>query len=1101
MISFIQNIRNVSKYESKLLVRSWFFRIFAILAIAVMVVINLVALLQQTAMWEMIILPSNIPYINMLLMNTGQAVIAIFLASDFLKRDRKLDTSEIFYVRPLSNAEYVFGKIWGNLRIFFILNLIATGISVTFAVISPDAAVDWRAYIFYFLTISIPTIIYIIGISILAMMIMRNQAITFVLLLGYIGATIFYLKDKFYYLFDYMVYSFPMMKSTIAGFPNLEDIIVHRMIYLFAGLACIFITVPLFGRLPNSSKGNYPWIILSLCTMFICVGAGYRHVEKILQQNENRRLYTQINNKYVHTPKMIIEQYDISVKQNRGTFASETKMTGITLAASQRFTFCLNPGLKIDEVRSEGRNLKFEREQQILLIDFGREIPVGDTVTLSVIFNGKLDNSFCYLDIPEEELNAGHKVRMVSIDKQYSFLTDDYMLLTPETYWYPRPGTGYSDESPDWQQTYFSRFALHVTPLPGLIPLSQGESVENTDGSYSFLPEYPMQAISLTAGRYRQKSCVRDSIRYSVWHIEGNDVFYATALDSIRDTIPAIIDNFKKDMERRLQLEYPFSRFSIIEVPVQFTCYPHSWSQAQETVQPEIAFIVERGFNMYQMYVKKNVENNLKRNNGHQTPQGAQMDALRNMIYGTFFNQLANVRVASERGKLNMSSGSNSYYIFPQFFNFRYNIFSTEWTVANRLIELYLQDDMDDGWTREINGINNFEKANILLERQTFKELLADSENRNMINEIVALKASQLFAPAEVNIGVRAVRDSMYSILKNYTFQNIRLENILDTLGRMSGIDILSSLPAWNEPVKLAVYSVGEPEVIAVNDRGTESIVVKVIITNSADCDGIVHVDIDVPWEDPRNSRKIVIPARRSMQLVYICEAVPDHVSVNTMNSRNLPMTVDLFLRDVTQRETRKLVEKDEDILLPEDYSDIVPDEVIVDNEDSTLFSISKKPVIGLLPKLLENPTDTQFKYSGFIQWMPPLQWTATTNGRFYGKYIRSAYFVRGVKDGDQTATWKIPVPSHGEYELYYHVFKTYDSRDNRRRRDKNLEYHFKVAYGEDVEDAYLDMSKALNGWERVGAYHFASDTVSVTLSNENEARCVIADAVKIVKR
>ena len=67
---------------------------------------------------------SNIPYLNLLLLNTGQAVVAVFLSSEFLKRDKKLDTSEVFYVRPLSNAEYVVGKIWGNLRVFLFLNLL-----------------------------------------------------------------------------------------------------------------------------------------------------------------------------------------------------------------------------------------------------------------------------------------------------------------------------------------------------------------------------------------------------------------------------------------------------------------------------------------------------------------------------------------------------------------------------------------------------------------------------------------------------------------------------------------------------------------------------------------------------------------------------------------------------------------------------------------------------------------------------------------------------------------------------------------------------------------------------------------------------------------
>ena len=71
---------------------------------------------------------SNIPYFSLLLLNTGQAVVAVFLSSEFLKRDKKLDTSEVFYVRPLSNAEYVVGKIWGNLRVFLLLNVLIWGL-------------------------------------------------------------------------------------------------------------------------------------------------------------------------------------------------------------------------------------------------------------------------------------------------------------------------------------------------------------------------------------------------------------------------------------------------------------------------------------------------------------------------------------------------------------------------------------------------------------------------------------------------------------------------------------------------------------------------------------------------------------------------------------------------------------------------------------------------------------------------------------------------------------------------------------------------------------------------------------------------------------
>ncbi|MDR0384733.1 MAG: xanthan lyase [Prevotellaceae bacterium] len=1108
----MQNIRYVSKYESKLLYRSWFFRIFALLAAAVLITFNIMGILTPGYnFWNLSTVPANIPYANMLILNTGQAIVAIFLASDFLKRDRKLDTSEIFYVRPLSNAEYVLGKIWGNIRIFVTLDLIMASLSVTLTAASPDVSVDWGAYIFYFLVICIPTLVYIIGLSVFMMLIFRSQAVTFVLLLGYIGATLFYLNDKYYYLFDYMTYYLPLMKSTIVGFPNIEEIIIHRSIYLFGGLACIFMTVPMLGRLPNSTKSSYPWVILSLCALMMCVNSGYRHIGRILRQDENRRLYTQINNKYVHSPKMTVERYDISVKQNRETFSSEVVMTGVALASSPVFTFCLNPGLAVTEVRESGTGgneasgaVKYIRDRQILLVDFGREIHAGDTVALSVAYGGKIDNSFCYPDVPKEKLSAVNRTGLLSIDKQYSFQKSDYMMLTPETYWYPRPGTGYSDKSPDWQQTYFSRFTLHVTPMPGLIPVSQGEGIENADGSYSFAPEYPAQAISLVTGKYIRHSFVRDSICYSIWHIEGNDLSYI-AVDSIRDTIPSVAHSIKEDMERQYDLDYPFKRFSIVEAPAQFFCYPHAWSQAQETVQPEMVFVAERGFNLYQLHTKHTIEMYKKYGIRNSNPAELQVSLLRNAMR-LFTSPVGNYNYSSSRGTYNISSEENRYFVFPQFFKFRYNIFSTEWNVANRLIELYMQNNAGRyEWGRTMNGISNSEKANILLEQYPFKDLLASEEHMDLINDIVAQKAMELFAPAEMNIGIDAFRDSVHSILKKYTFRNMQLENLLDTLGKMSNTDILSSVKTWNRPLNLPFYNIWQPDVINVKDRGKDYYVIQTVIGNNSAYDGIVHVSYRISGEDehnPKIKRKIMIPAMRDLQVTSVWEGRPEIMTVNTMISNNLPRTMSIPLNPFIRSENRKLSEKDEDILLPENYSGLNPDEVIVDNEDSTLFSLSQKPVIGLLPKMLDNIEKTTFKYSGLQYWNAPLEWTATTSETYYGKHILSACAVRSVTDrgGNQTATWKIPVPSPDQYELYYYMSVPSIIKDSRRWY-RDAEYRFKIEYGNEIEEAQINLSKSNDGWIQLGVYQFDSDTVRVTLSNECKFRYVIADAVKIVKR
>ncbi len=1102
-MTFISNIQSVAKYESKLLIRSWFFRVFTVLAVSIVAFLNFGLFVSEDMgrVWIATSIPSNIPYLILLLLNTGQAVIAIFLASDFLKRDKKLDTSEVFYVRPLSNAEYVIGKIWGNLRVFLILNLIVIGITAAFNLTSGE--VDWMSYIIYFLLISVPTLIFIIGLSIFLMLVLKNQALTFVILLGYIGLTVFYIEDKFYYLFDYMAYSLPLVKSTIVGFSNLGVILNHRAIYLFAGLAFVFFTICLFRRLPNSSRSNISWMFLAFCVILLSFTSGYWHIHSILYQSDIRAVYTNINNQYVATPKMAIYQYDLSVEQHPDNFSSEVTMIGTALESSNVFTFCLNPGLNIHSVHSGEHPLKFKRDKQIVLVDFGTNVAKGDTVSVTFEYGGQIDKSFCYLDIPPEMLQAPRKRFLFNIDKQYCFQTNNYLLLTPETYWYPRAGTSYSDKTPDWQQTYFSNYNLKVKPLPGLVPLSQGEGKSDEQGVYTFKGDFPSQTISLIIGNYQQKSVYSDSILCSIWHLEDHDYFTAV-FDSIQDTIPWLIRNVKEQLERDYKLEYPFKRFSIIEVPVQFESYERAWSQAQETVQPEMILFPEKG-SLLNLDVKREVKDQIrwsKHGDREITVVEAQMRTFNNFAW-TFMRTEGNYNFSlGSRGRTNFSAEANPYFLFPQIYNFRYNIFSWELPVSNGVIDLYLQNKSEIiGWEREINGISNNEKAILLLEKHTFKELLADVELRDLQNNIVGLEASRLFAVPEINIGVEAFRDSLYSLLKRNTFLNIKFEDMLDTLGSISKTDIRSSLKEWEETTPLPFYSIGTPELTKVVDRGgEEKFVLRMMISNNSDYDGIIHIEIrqnnwwNQALDDPRASTKVRMPAHTSKEFVSVWEEQIRNVEINTMVSGNLPNVIEQSIGNFKQ-EKNKLV-KDSIYVLPESSFDL-PGEVIVDNEDSTLFVLSTPAVVGLLPKWLDEVEDTSFKYAGVPPWRPPLQWTATTNAGYYGKYIRSAYVIKSG-DGSQTATWKVPVPESGQYDLFYHVYKDNELRWNNRARG---EYHFKVMYDDDVEDAYINMRKANEGWEQVGTYFFNSDTIRVVLTDECKLRSVTADAVKIVKR
>src|SRR5690554_6583733 len=246
------------------------------------------------------------------------------------------------------------------------------------------------------------------------------------------------------------------------------------MIYLLLGLGFIWLSIFLFRRLPNSKKASYRWLALSILFGAAGVGAAYHHVSSFMEAAAKRQLYTEVNNRYVNTPKMVIDRYDIDLKQHPRTISTEVELRGVALERASVFTFSLNPGLVVSEVSENNKPLTFTRDHQIVLIDFGRAVEPGDSIRFTMNYSGSIDEGFSYLDIPTEILEEEHASSMFKIDKKYSFQDENYVLFTPETYWYPRPGTSYSSENPDWQQAYFSHFRLKVTTINNLKALSQG---------------------------------------------------------------------------------------------------------------------------------------------------------------------------------------------------------------------------------------------------------------------------------------------------------------------------------------------------------------------------------------------------------------------------------------------------------------------------------------------------------------------------------------------------------------------------------------------------------------------------------------------------
>jgi len=1112
MIS-VHNITSIAKYEITTLLRSWFFRIFAILAMLFLFGFNLGTLIID-GNWDMKAMSSNIPYVNLLILNTVQAIIAIFLASDFLKRDKKLDTTDVIYIRSMSNGEYVAGKTIGNLVVFMILNVIILSEALIFNLIAEGVAVNWIAYLSYFLIISLPTLLFILGLSFFVMSILKNQAITFIILLGYVAITIFYLNTKYYYLFDYMAYSIPLLNSDFMGFGNLGAILIHRGMYACFGIAFIFLTISLLKRLPQSPFSNKITLIPALLFFVAGIWLGEMHVSTYVNNQKLRDNIRTLNDAYLNTPRLKVDSYQIEVNHNGDALEviAKLKVSNPHSGAVSNFVFTLNPGLELTNVRFNGQEANPKRE--INLIEFsGKKLESGESAEIEFDYHGSLNEAASFLDVDDKTLQETYSAFMFKIDKRSAIVSPDFVLLTRECNWYPIAGTSFGKKSIQWMQKQFSSFEISVKTKPGLTAISQG-NYEQKDGTYRFTNKKSLPQISLVIGNYAQKTDTIDGLVFNLYHHPKHD-YFSKFLEPVKDTIPDLIKTALKDYERKIDLFYPFQRFILIEVPAQFYSYPRTLIGEREQVQPENVLFPEKGL----LIQEADFEGSIKRmerwgNRGgdvQTTPEEKKINAFVNFL--SLFTQAASRPDFNRtQGEVQVAEKANPMYCFPLFYNHAYFVESDKWPISDRIFESYLKQSSESGamgWMRDMQGMTENEQANLALLDFSFADLLADPERVKIIDNVIQLKGQTLFSIIKRKAGDDAFNDFMFNFLKSIKFNSTTIEDFNSRIKQQFNTDLLPYMEKWFRSKELPGYLIGGLKAVNVLDGDRLKTMVKFKISNTEPTEGIVLAQFRLgEGGGPGRGRfgggganmetvdkLLYLEGNQTKEVSYLLDGTPRNITINTLASRNIPAELRLPLENIEQDTKAVPFEgekvSDSPVRLAE------KGEFICDDEDST-FYFTLTEDYSLLQKLLIKEDQTKDRYTGFNTWHPPRTWRATTNSSFFGKFIRSAHYIRSG-DGKKKVTWKIPIKGNGTYEVFSYIAK--NRRGRRDDQETAGEYTYTIYHEQEKEEVVVDLKSAEDGWNSLGSYIFSGDTVKVELGNKSAAKVVVADAVKLVKQ
>jgi hypothetical protein len=1124
----IHNILTVSKYESKTLFRSWFFRIFSIIALVFVFLFNLFT--QTSVGWpmgDMVWLPSKIPFINLYIINVAQAIIAVFLASDFLKRDKKLDTTEVIYMRSMTNADYVIGKTIGNVWVFFILNFVALGMVAIFNLASPFTQFSLAPYFYYFFLISFPTLIFILGFSFFLMSIIKNQAVTFVLLLGYIAATLFYLQNIYHYLFDYMAFHLPMTYSDFVGFGFLKDILIHRGIYLFLGLGFIGLTILLLQRLPQSQMVQKITMIVSVVFLSLGIGLGIKYINGVNTTDNHRAQMLELNNKYAVSPIVNVTKCSIVLEHSGEGISGEADMvlTNQNIEPLREIILTLNPGLEVTALSGA----KFSRELQLIKITPDSPLQTGAELNIKISYRGTIDETFCYLDMNRERLELWSQRGNGIVDKKHAFITPDYLLLTPETRWYPTAGISYSTYGLKWQTTQFIDFHLKVKTTNGLKAISQGKMSDEGNGAFDFAPETKLPQMSLAVGKYVTRSIEVDDIKYNLSFLEGHNTF-DPFFKILKDSITPVIRDLRKSWEIKVRFAYPYKRLNLVEIPVQFCSFSHVWTGAGEQVQPETVYLPEGGFKLSSANFaesKKMAERNMGRDNQTISPRETEENYFRRFVNDVLLSS----KTAPSRGGGGIHFGgpsisqeeNNPYFIFPNYYNFITYIKSENYPIVNRAIESYLSKaatETGNTFMRNFTGLSDTEKGNIALQDASFAEILTKQDDPDVVNNVILTKSGFLFALMKGAIGPDKFDDFIHKFIIERKFQAYPVSLLNEQLMSSFNLNLDQYLPTWYNSRSLPGYIVTKISAIKLKQDDQIKTMVTFVITNTEKDAGAVSVSFRMSGgqrggnrmrgggsPDDNIEKTILIDGKVSKKITYILNKEPRSIMFNTYASHNIPSNISQQFAKMEIDE--KLQGKDgEEIISYTDGTE--PGEIISDNED-TGFKVSEPISNSLIQKILMPKSDDvsadggslknkEQKYKGIMFWNPPVEWTLSTNEQFYGKEIRSAYYLKGGT-GDRKAIWNIPVKEKGYYKLLAYIPKI-SMRFGRGGGDVKIdeEYNYNIFHDDGQDHQVVNMKDKESGWFEIGSYHFSPDTVKIELTNLSKARTIYADAVKLIK-
>ena len=1075
-----------AKYQIKILTRGWFFRIILGLAIPLLILFNFFVFFKLGRTLNG--LSSYPAYANLSLFTILGAVLLIFVSTDLSRRNRVASKVDAFFVRSMTNAEYFLGQIVGLFLTFLGLVVFATLMAIIVNVLLIDEITfNWQPYVYYPFLIWLPCFLYVLGLSNLLMWLIKNQAIVIVLLISYLLLDLIYFSGTVFYLFNFTAFNIPLLYSDFSGIPDIDKILLQRLLYVGMGLVFLFTSVVHFHRLPQSRVTK---TILKGCTvLFLCVSvaAGFFYLNFNMNSSIERERYTTITESYAEEYFATINRCVLNVShQSDKLFAkSELFFTNKNSNNLHIYVFTLNPGLRIDEITHDGKPVAFDRIDHIVLIQPDRKLEPNQSDSLTIKYSGTIDEKICTLNIPVNILQKSFSIFMNKVAKKHAFLNRNYVLLNADCLWYPSTTLPQLQGKNPNKKRDFTAFELDVQTSPRLLAIAQGKRHELGEGLFSFHSDFPLSELSLIIGNYEHHQISTDRCTYHLYHHPKHD-YYKPYFSLNSDDLVSVIKELEAECYQILPIDYPYSDYSLIESPIQFTSFKQLGRRSTSRTPPQISLLHEQNILQYSgdfASVRQELNNAFS------------AKEMQVQLFKNYIQRLCLTPYLSTNAFRYASGYDHRCWIFPQLYSNSLFFASPDTIDFNSSIDSYLNFKIEPIQT----AYYPFQNWMWLSEEEQINQALMnnslDNRDEKMLTDFHKLHGQYYCRAFLLDQNQKEFDSLLFNFINTHQHQFIDVETFTKNIPNL--LPENKSMPQFqlDQNNKLPAFTYSDFNLYKIEQNNQTLFQVIFNAANVSDVPGIFEVyfltkgdRLDWSRESSIEPHRIIhLDKNTHAQIGIVLDLEPTAITLNPMIAQNLPL---YFGRHLTPIKKKSMQVFDGVRLLEgEKFSEGAT--YITDNADKQFKITNKsKPYFEKLFK--KNRNHNQYGHSNLHR--PPSQWSALKHMDFYGPIQKTAMYIKSGT-GENFVTWSTELPSNGNYTLYAYVpaKRIFQRKSGLKIKD----FNYTVYHDDGQKNVRLYFDQASEGWNELGQFYLSEGPAKVELSDKSDGLLVLADAVK----